>query len=126
MQKLVIKGRLDGLNEVINANRENKYKGAKIKKDNENIVYYYAKFCKLKPITNYPVKVKIDWYETNRRRDVDNILSAKKFIFDGLMKAGIIKGDGQKYFDEVIKENVYVDRDNPRIEVFLFEAEDKV
>lgn len=121
MQKFIINGRLDGLNEVILANRTNKYKGAKIKKDNETIVIYYARLHKLKPITKYPIKLKIDWYEKNKRRDIDNVLSAKKFILDGLVKAKILNGDGQKYFDEVIKENVYIDKENPRIEVTIIE-----
>jgi Holliday junction resolvase RusA-like endonuclease len=121
MQKFIIKGRLDGLNEVILANRTNKYKGAKIKKDNETIVIYYARLYKLKPITKYPIKLKIDWYEKNKRRDIDNVLSAKKFILDGLVKAKILKGDGQKYFDEVVKENVYIDKENPHIEVTIIE-----
>ena len=50
-----IDSRLDGLNEVIEANRRNKYAGAKIKKDNETIVIYYARLYELKPIVNYPV-----------------------------------------------------------------------
>ena len=36
------------------------------------------------------------WFEPTRRRDPDNIAFAKKFIFDGLIQAGIIKGDGWK------------------------------
>lgn len=119
--KFTIDGRLDGLNEVIEANRRNKYAGAKLKKDNETIVIYYARFAKLKPVEKYPVKIKIDWYEPNRRRDIDNVLSAKKFIFDGLQKAKILKGDGQKYIDEVIKENVYIDKEHPRIEIEIIE-----
>lgn len=111
-----IKGQLDGLNKVIEANRTNKYKGNKIKRDNEKIVIFYAKQAKMKPIENYPCLVVINWYEPNRRRDWDNVLSAKKFIFDGLQKIGILKGDGQKYIHQ-IEEHQFIDRENPRIEV---------
>lgn len=114
--KFVIKGKLDGLNEIIKANRTNKYAGAKIKKQNEAIVIYYARFCRMQPITEYPVKAIIHWYEPNRCRDWDNVMSAKKFIFDGLHKIGILNGDGQKYINQ-IEEYQHIDRENPRIEV---------
>lgn len=120
--KFTIDGRLDGLNEVIEANRINKYKGAKIKKDNETIVIYYARFQKLKPVTKYPLKVIIHWYEKDRRRDWDNVMSAKKFIFDGLQKAKIIKGDGQKFID-CIEEYQHISKEYPRIEIELIERE---
>ena len=120
-QKLIIKGRLDGLNEIILANRTNIYKGAKVKKDNETIVIYYAKSQKIKPVTNYPLKVVINWYEKDKRRDWDNVMSAKKFIFDGLIKAKILKGDGQKYINQ-IEEHQHIDKEFPRIEIELVES----
>ena len=120
MTKLIIKGRLDGLNEVINANRESKYKGNEIKKANERRVIIYARQQKLKPIKNYPVKVIINWYEKNKRRDWDNVLSGKKFIFDGLQKAGVLAGDGQKYICKIY-EDQFIDKKNPRIEIFILE-----
>lgn len=120
--RFTIKGRLDGLNEIIEANRTNPYKGNRIKKGNESIVIYYARFCRMKPIERYPVKVIINWYEKNRLRDWDNVMSAKKFIFDGLQKTGILKGDGQKYICQ-IEEHQFIDKENPRIEV-IFEGVD--
>ena len=39
--KFVIKGKLDGLNEYINACRANRYKGAEMKKKNERLVMAY-------------------------------------------------------------------------------------
>lgn len=119
-QGFMIIGRLDGLNEVIEANRRNKYEGNKIKKDNETIVIYYARRGKLKPITNYPVKVVFRWFEKDRRRDWDNVISAQKFILDGLQKGGYLKGDGQKYVD-CIEHYEAIDKDKPRIEVEIIE-----
>ena len=116
VMKLIIPCRLDGLNEVIEANRKNKYAGNEIKKQNEKIVRVYARQQKLNPIDNYPLKVVIHWYEKDRRRDWDNVMSAKKFIFDGLQKAKILKGDSQKYINR-IEEYQHIDKDNPRIEI---------
>ena len=118
MQKFIIRGRLDGLNEYTNKNRRNPYAGAKMKKDNETIVIYYIKFFKLKKVDKYPIKIKIDWYEKNRKRDIDNITFATKFILDGIVKAEIMQNDSQKYVNE-IEHHVYIDKDNPRIEVSL-------
>lgn len=123
--KLIIPGRLDGLNEVIEANRTNKYAGNLIKKQNERIVRVYARQQKLKPIDKYPLKVVIDWYEKDRRRDWDNVMSAKKFIFDGLQKAKVLKGDGQKYICQ-IEEHQHIDKVNPRIEIeFIYKENAK-
>ena len=118
MQKFIIKGRLNGLNEYTNKNRRNPYAGAKMKKDNENIVIYYIKRFKLKKVDKYPIKIKIDWYEKNRKRDIDNITFATKFILDGIVKAEIMQNDSQKYVNE-IEHHIYIDKENPRIEVSL-------
>lgn len=34
------------------------------------------------------------WLETKRNRDPDNIVSAKKFVLDGLVVAKVLPGDG--------------------------------
>lgn len=118
MNKFVIKGRLDDLNKYTSACRTNRYKGAKMKKDNEKVIMFYIKQAKLEKVTNYPIKVKIDWYEVNRRRDIDGITFASKFILDALVKMSIITDDSQKYVN-AIEHHVYKDKDNPRIEVSL-------
>lgn len=118
MNKFIIDGRLDDLNKYTNACRTNPYKGAKMKKDNEKIVMFYIHKYKLIKIENYPVKVKIDWYEKDRRRDIDGITFATKFILDSLVKTKILEDDSQKYINE-IEHHVYIDKNNPRIEVSL-------
>lgn len=40
------------------------------------------------------VTINFRWFEKSRRRDVDNVAAAKKFVIDGLVKAGVISGDG--------------------------------
>lgn len=120
MQTFIIDGRLDDLNKYTKACRTNPYVGAKMKKDNERIVMYYIQQAKLKPITNYPVKLKIDWYEPNRKKDIDNITFSTKFILDSLVKMNIIEDDSQKYINE-IEHYIHVDKNQPRIEVSLIE-----
>ena len=120
--KFTIIGKLDGLNEYTKKNRSNAYAGAKMKKDNEKIVIYYIRKSKLKKVEQYPITLKITWYEKDRRRDIDNITFATKFIQDALVKEGILIDDSQKYINKV-EHIVLVDKENPRIEVELLNME---
>jgi Holliday junction resolvase RusA-like endonuclease len=95
-QLLTIPFRLPGLNEVTNANRRNRYAGAKLKKETEERILWCIKDAKLKPI-QYPCIVHITFDEPNRRRDTDNVESAKKMVLDALVKAGVLQGDSPRY-----------------------------
>ena len=44
------------------------------------------------------------WYEPNRKRDPDNIISAKKFIFDALQAAGVIENDGWSHVCSIMDQ----------------------
>lgn len=118
--KFIVYGRLSGLNEYIKANRANKYAGNEMKRKNENLISLYINQFKVKKVDKYPVKLKIAWYEPNRRRDVDNITFATKFIQDALVKSGVLKNDSQSCIDDV-EHHVYVDKDNARVEVEIIE-----
>lgn len=99
--KFTIHSRLPSLNEVISENRANRYKGAKLKKDTEALIIAEIKQQKVQPVTEYPVEVFIRWLEPNRKRDVDNIQSSKKFILDAMVKAGVLVNDSQRYVEQV-------------------------
>ena len=104
MNSFTINRRLYSLNDVIAANRANKYKGATLKKDIEEAIGWDIKqaLCKgeLKPISN-PCIIRINWYESSKRRDVDNVQSSQKFILDSLVKNGVLKNDSQRYVKQV-------------------------
>lgn len=118
-QYFVIPGRLPGLNEVIGSNRKNPFAGAKVKKASDALVRQAIRFYRMKPMKT-PVAISISWREKNRRRDPDNILSGKKFIFDALVREGILPDDGWKEIGG-ISESWAVDKENPRIVVVLEE-----
>ena len=44
-----------------------------------------------------PVWIHFHWIEENRKRDLDNIASAKKFILDTMVNMGILKNDSWRY-----------------------------
>ena len=122
--KFTIPGRLDGLNEYTSANRTNPYKGGKMKHDNENTVIWAIR-SQLRGIhINNPVMLKYDFYEPNKKRDLDNISSfAHKVIQDSLVKTEVLKNDG---WNEIVGflDQFYLDKKYPRIEVTIVEVGD--
>lgn len=117
--KLVIEGRLPGLNEYILACRDNKYKGAKLKRDTQDAIIWAIR-GQLPMKLKAPIFLSFHWYEQNRRRDKDNIASAKKFILDALVKSERIQNDGWAYVYGFTDE-FFVDPAHPRIEVLIEE-----
>ena len=116
MKIIVVPGRMDGLNDYTKACRANKYGGNAFKQRNQNMFVAEILARKLSPVTKFPCMLSIKWYEPNKKRDVDNITFAVKFILDALVETGILPNDSQKYVNKVEHE-VLVDRENPRIEV---------
>jgi len=88
-----LEGRLDGLNSVVDANRRNRYAGAKLKAEATNSIAWQIKTFSLPHLTD-PHHYTFTWHEKDKRRDPDNVASACKFIFDGLIAAGVIDNDG--------------------------------
>ena len=89
----VISMKLPSLNEVINVNRYNRYAGNNLKQNTQELIYQYIKDM---PRYEKPIKIDFHWYEGNKRRDLDNIASAKKFILDTMVKYGKLKDDNRK------------------------------
>lgn len=111
--RLVIKEEFTDLNTYINKERANRFLGAKVKKDNTEKAFYY--FVNLKSIKT-PVKFIFHWYLPNYRKDPDNISFAKKFILDGMVKAGFIPNDNLKNISG-FGDEFYIDKENPRVEI---------
>ena len=118
--RLIISGRLPDLNETIDVCRRDKYMAAREKKRCTEMVAWIARAANIKRMSR--VDLIVTWYEETRKRDPDNIHAGIKFILDGLVLAGVIKNDTQRYVGDVT-HRVRLDRDNPRIEVEILEAE---
>ena len=114
MIEITLTNELTDLNTYINAERRNRFMGAKIKKDNTESVMWQTK--KVKPITDYPVYIYITWYMKDQRKDPDNIAFAKKFILDALVTNGILINDGQKQITG-FQDLILNDKKNPRTEI---------
>ena len=86
--------RLPSLNQYINECRKNKYAGANMKKTVEKDIGYYINQL---PKYEKPIKIHFTWVEENKRRDLDNVCFAKKFILDSMVKAGKLKDDNRNF-----------------------------
>ena len=124
--RLTIPGELVDLNTYINAERSNRYAGAKIKAEMTDYITLLAKQLKIKnrPI-GAPVRLTYHWYCKDKRKDKDNIAFAKKFIQDGLVNAGVLKNDGWNDI-EGFNDRFYIDKANPRVEVEITELTPEV
>ncbi len=92
MNKIEIPFRLPSLNQYINECRKNKYAGANMKRAVEKDIGWYIN--KL-PKYNKPIRIHFHWVEENKKRDLDNVFFAKKFILDSMVKAGKLKNDNR-------------------------------
>jgi len=119
LQTFIIKGRLPGLNEIINSSKGHWSSYRKLKNEAMETVQWCILQHKIKPVGKARIIIKC--YEPNAKRDVDNVLAgAWKIILDAMQKAGTIDGDGRKYI-EILAAPVEIDRVNPRIEVSINE-----
>lgn len=124
-QKIIIRGSLPGLNEYINAERTNRYKGAEMKRRAESIVLHAARSLG-KWRAEGPVYMVYHWYCADRRRDKDNISSfGRKVIQDALVRAKILQNDGWK---DIIgfEDRFYIDQKNPRVVVEIEEEDTRI
>lgn len=115
--KVVIYEKLPSLNEYINKCRTNRYGAAQYKRNIEKRIMKYFTF---KPISN-PVKITFTWQEENKRRDLDNVAFAKKFILDAMVKGGYLKDDNRRWVTAFSDEFVYGDQ--AKVTLFIEEIE---
>ncbi len=102
--KVEIPMKLPSLNEYINECRSNRFAGAKMKKSIENDI---AVFINKLPVFKNPIHITFNWIEKDRKRDLDNIAFAKKFILDALVKCGKMKDDNRNYVLGFVDEFFY-------------------
>jgi Holliday junction resolvase RusA-like endonuclease len=121
-RRFIIKGCLCTLNEYTRATRANKMLSARIKREQEQVVSWSIRQWLNNWKAKKPVFVKFTWVEKNKRKDKDNIAFAKKFILDALVKCGTIADDK---WDNVVgfSDKFEIDKDNPRVEVEIFELQ---
>lgn len=123
--RFTIKGTLPGLNSYLKAERsfsKGHSLGNDMKQQYQAIISNAIRAQLKRLHIDKPVKIRYDYYEPNKRRDLDNIAGvAHKFIQDSLVRCKVLDNDGWYNVTGFIDE-FHVDRDNPRIEVTIIEA----
>ena len=86
--------RLPSLNDYIRICRGNRHEAANIKRELEAAISVF-----LRPLPRFerPVRICFVWIESDKRRDLDNIAFAKKFILDALVKMGKLADDDRRH-----------------------------
>lgn len=114
---LTVNQRFPSLNEYIADIAKSRYRGGSMKKDCTDLVYWACKEQKIKKC--HPVEIIFTWYEPNKKRDKDNVSSfGRKVILDGLVKAGVLDGDGWKGYGD-FSDRFEIDKKKPRVIVEL-------
>lgn len=111
--RYVIDGKLAYLNDHDASNRGNKFMGAKLKKEMTEMVAWQLAG---KPKITQPCYIAFNWRYASKH-DFDNIRFAAKYVLDGMVKAGVLENDSQKFvlgfkgdtFTRVPPEEVGVD-----------------
>ena len=123
MIQFTIKGRLAGANEIKSANRAHWSVGAKIVKNDKELVLWTLKAAGLyqKGTFTNAAGVSFTWIEPNGKRDVDNISAGQKVILDALVASGWLVNDTRRWVKEI--RHFFPDPDprNPRIMVVVEE-----
>lgn len=114
---------LPGLNEYIEAERRNRYKGADLKRKWQKSVALALRRQLRGPLRE-PVTMHYTWYERDRRRDKDNISAfGRKVIQDALVRdLHALRNDGWANI-EGFSNRFQVDKARPRVELEIKEAE---
>ena len=112
--KLEIPMKLPSLNDYIRVCRSNKYLANKYKADIEQEIGLYL--MKMPRMTK-PIRIHFTWIESTKKRDLDNICFAKKFILDAMVKYGKLTDDNRKYVYAFTDSFEYSDKAKVILEV---------
>lgn len=122
---------MDGWNEIIDAYKSNKYKGAAREAENvQHVAFYVARAMRKQGWSRMedkkhakPCIVTIIFVERDRRRDIGNVHGAAKYALDALTHrhscgASAIYDDSQRWLKNISYE-VAVDADEPGMRIAL-------
>lgn len=117
-----INEQLPSLNDYINKLKSSNGKrmGSMFKKRIDELCEAYMLPIKTKAIEECkePVIILFEWNEKSKRRDLDNVYSAKKYILDALQKIGILENDNYRHVKGVYDTVVYGQTDFVTVRIF--------
>lgn len=119
--RLVVPGRLMGMNELLEA-KANVGEFHRKKKQEMQRIALHARAQRFPYVRR---AMFVYWfYEPNARRDRINIIGGGvKVMEDALVNAGLLEGDGQRNVLAIVP-HVEVDSENPRVELVVLEVKE--
>ena len=123
MIKYTLAIKLPSLNDFLSKTKKSHFLGNAMKQSIQNDICWQIKQQGIKKAKK-KVDIYINWFEANKRRDKDNVISSTKFLADSLVNLGIIKDDGWQYVGQYYPK-VYLAKDKKyRVEIELKESEE--
>ena len=129
--KVVIEGKfygnhtVAGWNDRISSSAKHPVVGGKMERNFVNICADAIRFQLRGVEIKTPIAIRYVFYESDKRRDLGNIAYVDKPFCDALQRCGYIPNDGQKDIHKLIFELEQIDKDNPRIEVYIEEVSEQ-
>lgn len=100
--------------------------GGKLKREYKMLASSYIRRDLRRWKAEKPIILHYVFYEPNMKRDHDNVYSfCAKCVQDALQECKVIENDGWKQIVN-FTHDFYLDRTNPRIEVYIEEIEDEM
>ena len=115
--KFEIDKRLMGLNEYTEANRTSRYIGNSAKQSEQEYICWCIKSQLGSLKIDKPVVGHFIWTEENKKRDLDNVCFAKKFILDALVAMKVLKDDNRKIVTNFTDKFEYADKSKVIVEL---------
>lgn len=109
--------RLAGANEFIKQINKNRYAGNEAKQQEQAYIIWCIKEQLRDLKIDKPVIGHFTWIEENKRRDLDNICFAKKFILDALVQARVLKDDNRRIVTNFTDSFEYADKSKVIVEL---------
>jgi hypothetical protein len=93
-ERFWLPGRLPGLNDLLFTDVRS---AIRTRRAPHAAIALLAQAARIRPFDG-PVRVTCEWHEPNKRRDPDGIVGGgTKCLLDGLVNAGVLKGDGWRH-----------------------------
>lgn len=122
-QTFTVEQRLTSYNEHEKKRRANRYRANADKIKMENIIGWRIRKARLNPVSSLQWVI-FEWHEKTKRRDKDNVASAKKFILDALQKTNILPKDSNRYIAGFTDRFIYDRTDKVTVTLVDYEEEE--
>ena len=117
--QLTFPGSYPTLNKVIESAKQHWSRYKREKRQYTQMAHVDALSQYRGPMIESRCSFQFNWYLKDALTDPDNVMVGQKYIFDGLVNAGVIKDDGMEILGGGITHFFTVDAANPRCVVTI-------